>query len=256
MLLAVPNVQETFPDGRRCEDRPMIRPARLVQLLMLLQRRGRVSTAAAAACLGVPRRTALEDLKTLAEIAPVCHVGEGRSAEWVLAPVGARESLGPLDALALQVGRDAVSFLRGTTLEHCLERAVRSAPPVPPRFSRHLDRKLRLGTSDPTTRTPGTASTGRTAWSVATSRFRKLPIGPPPSPFPLSGTKSVGKSMSCQLIARGAIVVRELVARVRAVRSRRGWWRRAKTHRPPGPALRPALSGRPAPTRVPPQPCG
>ena len=117
---------------------------RLVKLLLLLQRRGRTTTAGAAAHLGVTRRRALTDLKQLAEVAPIQRVGDTVDAEWVIDPLRGLPGIAFLDRLALEVGRDAVSFLKGTALGDGLDRAARCAPAPPARLSRHMDRKFRF----------------------------------------------------------------------------------------------------------------
>jgi predicted DNA-binding transcriptional regulator YafY len=122
----------------------MTRTERAVRLLHFLQTRGRTTTVLAAAHLKTTRRQALSDLQCLATMAPIRRVGEGRDAEWLLDPLDGALNLGFLDGLALQVGRDATSFLEGTALAISLERATLAAPDVPPRYARNLDRKLRF----------------------------------------------------------------------------------------------------------------
>lgn len=117
---------------------------RLVSLLLHLQARGRLSTAEAATLLAVDRRTALRDLKHLAEVAPMQHVGEGRDQTWILDPFPGQAHLPFLDAIAIRAGRDALGFLDGTALAEGLERAAERVQAAPERLARNFDRKFRF----------------------------------------------------------------------------------------------------------------
>ena len=123
---------------------PRANPIRdAILLLLALQQRGQLTTSEAAEILGRDRRHTRRTLHRLAEHAPVAHRGTGRAAVWVLDPVEGQARLNIYDRIALQVGRDATSFLDGTPLEETLARAV-DEDALPARLATNLSRKIRV----------------------------------------------------------------------------------------------------------------
>jgi predicted DNA-binding transcriptional regulator YafY len=86
---------------------------RTARLLMHLVQRRTLTTREAAELLDISHRLALADLKSLAKVAPVRFVQDGRRSRWVLDP---EQQLGVLDRISLVVGREITGFLRGTSL--------------------------------------------------------------------------------------------------------------------------------------------
>lgn len=114
-----------------------------IKALMLLQQHGQLATAEIAAALGIDRRKARRTLKRLAEHVPLQNKGTGRDRVWVLDPMKGSVNLGIYDRIALQVGRDATSFLNGTPLAETLERASTDGS-VPRTIAENYKRKIRV----------------------------------------------------------------------------------------------------------------
>lgn len=99
---------------------------RRLLLLRILLQRGEVSTARAAAILGVDRRVARKDLEALSQHGvPLGHEGEGRARRWVLQDAWRHVGLEVrfVDTLALLFCREiAGGFLRGTPIGAALDR--------------------------------------------------------------------------------------------------------------------------------------
>lgn len=117
--------------------------ARCARVLLALLRRGTASTAELARDVESDRRRVLSDLQLLIEVAPIAHVGRGVDQRWTVDESFRLGSLGMLNRIALQLGRQMADFLRGTDL---VAAPADFAPldGLPARYQRNLDRKLRL----------------------------------------------------------------------------------------------------------------
>jgi len=103
--------------------------------------RGTATAPELAQDVGATARQVRDDLHMLAEIAPVRSAGEREKRRWELDPGLKLVALGVLDRIALQLGREVASFLRGTAL------AVDDFAPlegIDRRYAGNLSRKLRL----------------------------------------------------------------------------------------------------------------
>lgn len=104
-----------------------------------------LSTVEAARLLGrdddAGRRRARDVLNQIASSVAVRASGTGRDRRWIIDPALDVTRLTAADRVALQVGRDAVSFLRGTLLGEGLEKAA-SADPNRSEPFRLLERKF------------------------------------------------------------------------------------------------------------------
>jgi proteasome accessory factor B len=94
--------------------------------------------------MGVDRRAALRDLKLLAEHVSIRSTGEGRDRRWILDPSRQVRSLGVIDRIALELGRETTRFLAGSGLHDGLDRiAPDRLTAMPLKFRNNLERKIR-----------------------------------------------------------------------------------------------------------------
>ncbi|TVQ93401.1 MAG: WYL domain-containing transcriptional regulator [Deltaproteobacteria bacterium] len=114
-----------------------------IHVLLMLQQHGQLATAEVAQALQVDRRHARRLLKRLSAFAPIQPKGSGRDRLWVLDPVKGHINLTIYDQIALEVGRDATSFLDGTPLAETFHRASTNEG-VPRRIAENYQRKIRV----------------------------------------------------------------------------------------------------------------
>lgn len=122
---------------------PSNRTARCVRALLFLLERGRATTAEVAHEVGATVRQTREDLKLLADVAPIESVGERERRVWIAQPGTAVRGLALLDRISLELGREMGGFLRGTAIAEGLSDFA-PLDGVPARFASHIDRKFRL----------------------------------------------------------------------------------------------------------------
>lgn len=117
--------------------------ARAVRILLVLLTRGEATTRDLARAVDASVRVVREDLKLLATLAPIEGRGERDARVWSVGAGFGVRTLGLLDRISLQLGRDLAGFLRGTSLEQSL-RDFAPLDGVPSRYAAHIDRKLRI----------------------------------------------------------------------------------------------------------------
>ena len=122
---------------------PSNRAARCVRALLYLLDRGRATTAEVARHVEATRRQTREDLKLLAQLAPIESAGERERRVWIAQPGTAVRGLALLDRISLELGREMGGFLRGTAIADGLSDFA-PLDGVPARFASHIDRKFRV----------------------------------------------------------------------------------------------------------------
>lgn len=115
---------------------------RLFELHDLLQRHGELQTHEVAQRMGVPVRTARDDLKALAETGRVTKRGEGKETTWVIPDKPPLDKLELYDAVCVRVGRELLGFLQPLGL-HTLHR-LDADDKLRPADRANLDRKLHV----------------------------------------------------------------------------------------------------------------